>query len=84
MDKDELTIEQFAKYRLERAKQDLSDAEFSYKNRKISQAKAIREDSDYDDEDEPKAEETQNQIETARELIELVEKYLENKNKNTM
>lgn len=84
MDKDELTIEQFAKYRLERAKQDLSDAEFSYKNRKISQAKAIREDSDYDDEYEPKAEETQNQIETARELIELVEKYLENKNKNTM
>ena len=56
----------------------------SYKNRKISQAKAIREDSDYDDEYEPKAEETQNQIETARELIELVEKYLENKNKNTM
>ena len=84
MDKDELTIEQFAKYRLERAKQDLSDAEFSYKNRKISQAKAIREDSDYDDEDEPKAEETQNQIETARELIELIEKYLENKNKDTM
>ena len=138
MDKDELTIEQFAKYRLERAKQDLSDAEFSYKNnrflnannrayysifhairavlalepidfkrhkdvlayfnqyyikteifpkkisRKISQAKAIREDSDYDDEYEPKAEETQNQIETARELIELVEKYLENKNKDTM
>ncbi len=138
MDKDELTIEQFAKYRLERAKQDLSDAEFSYKNnrflnannrayysifhairavlaleqkdfkrhkdvlayfnqyyikteifpkkisRKISQAKAIREDSDYDDEYEPKAEETQNQIETARELIELVEKYLKNKNKDTM
>lgn len=53
-------------------------------SRKISQAKAIREDSDYDDEDEPKAEETQNQIETARELIELIEKYLENKNKDTM
>ena len=53
-------------------------------SRKISQAKAIREDSDYDDEDEPKEEETQNQIETARELIELIEKYLENKNKDTM
>ncbi len=49
-------------------------------SRKISQAKAIREDSDYDDEYEPKAEETQNQIETARELIDLVEKYLESKN----
>ena len=133
MDRDEFTIEKFAKYRLERAKQDLSDAEFNYKNnrflnannrayysifhairavlaleqkdfkrhkdvlayfnqhyikteifpknisRKISQAKYIREDSDYDDEYKPNAEETQNQIETARELISLVEKYLESK-----
>ncbi len=133
MDRDEFTIEKFAKYRLERAKQDLSDAEFNYKNnrflnannrayysifhairavlaleqkdfkrhkdvlayfnqhyikteifpknisRKISQAKSIREDSDYDDEYKPNAEETQNQIETARELISLVEKYLESK-----
>lgn len=31
LDKDELTIEQFAKYRLERAKQDLSDAELVIK-----------------------------------------------------
>lgn len=123
MDRDEFTIEKFAKYRLERAKQDLSDAEFNYKNnrflnannrayysifhairavlaleqkdfkrhkdvlayfnqhyikteifpknisRKISQAKSIREDSDYDDEYKPNAEETQNQIETARELL---------------
>ena len=133
MGRDEFTIEKFAKYRLERAKQDLSDAEFNYKNnrflnannrayysifhairavlaleqkdfkrhkdvlayfnqhyikteifpknisRKISQAKSIREDSDYDDEYKPNAEETQNQIETARELISLVEKYLESK-----
>ena len=128
MDRDEFTIEKFAKCRLERAKQDLSDAEFNYKNnrflnannrayysifhairavlaleqkdfkrhkdvlayfnqhyikteifpknisRKISQAKSIREDSDYDDEYKPNAEETQNKIETARELISLVEK----------
>lgn len=133
MNKDEITIEEFAKYRLERAKQDLSDAEFSYKNnrflnannrayysifhairavlalerkdfkrhkdvlayfnqyyikteifpkkisKKIGQARAIREDSDYDDEYEPKAEETQIQIETARELIDYVQKYLESK-----
>lgn len=132
MDKN-ITVSGFAKYRLERAKQDLSDAEFSYKHkrylnannrayysifhaikavlalervdfkrhkdvlayfnqhyikteifpknisRKISQAKSIREDSDYDDEYKPNAEETQNQIETARELISLVEKYLESK-----
>ena len=125
-----ITVTSFAKYRLERAKQDLSDAEFSYKNnrflnannrayyaifhsikavlaiekkdfkkhkdvlayfnqyyiktekfpkiisKKISQANKIREDSDYDDEFIPSAEETENQIETAKELIGLVEKYL--------
>ena len=129
MDRDEFTIEKFAKYRLERAKQDLSDAEFNYKNnrflnannrayysifhairavlaleqkdfkrhkdvlayfnqhyikteifpknisRKISQAKSIREDSDYDDEFIPTDQETKIQIDTARELIDLVEKY---------
>lgn len=32
MDK-EITVSGFANYRLERAKQDLSDAEFSYKNK---------------------------------------------------
>lgn len=38
--------------------------------RKISQAKAIREDSDYDEEYEPSSETTALQIETAKELIE--------------
>ena len=134
MDK-EITVSGFANYRLERAKQDLSDAEFSYKNnrflnannrayysifhairavlalekkdfkrhkdvlayfnqyyikteifpkmisKKISEASKVREDSDYDDEFEPSAEETKFQIETARELINLVEKYLESKSK---
>ena len=129
MDK-EITRSAFALYRLERAKQDLSDAEFSYQNRrylnannrayyaifhaikavlalekidfkrhkdvlayfnqhyvkteifpkiiskKISQANKIREDSDYDDEYVPTDEETAIQIETAKEVIELVEKYL--------
>ena len=46
--------------------------------RKISQAKTIREDSDYDEEYEPSSETTALQIETAKELIELVEKYLNN------
>lgn len=32
---EKLTVTGFAKYRLERAKQDLSDAQFNYKNRKI-------------------------------------------------
>ena len=134
MDK-EITVNGFANYRLERAKQDLSDAEFSYKNnrffnannrayysifhairavlalekkdfkrhkdvlayfnqhyikteifpkiisKKISQASKVREDSDYDDEFEPSAEETSMQIDTARELINLVEKYLKSKDK---
>lgn len=129
---EKLTVTGFAKYRLERAKQDLSDAEFNYKNRrylnannrayyaifhairavlatkmidfkrhkdvlayfnqhfvkteifprsisrKISQASKIREDSDYDDEFIPTDEETRAQIDTAKELIELVEKYLDN------
>lgn len=111
MDK-EMTISEFANYRLERAKQDLSDAEFNYKNnrflnannrayysifhaikavlalervdfkrhkdvlayfnqyyiktdkfpriisKKISLANKVREDSDYDDEFIPTAEET--------------------------
>lgn len=127
---EEITISGFAKYRLERAKQDLSDAEFNYKHKrylnannrayysifhaikavlalervdfkrhkdvlayfnqhyiktekfpkmiskKISQASKVREDSDYDDEFIPTDEETKIQIDTARELIELVDKYL--------
>ena len=44
--------------------------------KKIAQAKKIREDNDYDGEYEPSADKTQTQIETAKELIELVEKYL--------
>ena len=130
---DKFTVNGFAKYRLERAKEDLSDAEFAYKHnrlynannrayysifhaikavlalervdfkrhkdvlsyfnqhyikteifprmisKKISQASKIREDSDYDDEFLASAEETQNQIETARELIKLVEEYLHSK-----
>lgn len=132
---EEITINSFARYRLERAKQDLSDAEFNYENKrylnannrayyaifhaikavlalervdfkrykdvlayfnqhyiktekfpkliskKISQASKVREDSDYDDEFIPTDNETKNQIDTARELIELVDRYLEQLNK---
>ena len=127
---EKMTVSGFARYRLERAKQDLSDAEFSYKNnrflnannrayysifhaikavlaldrvdfkrhkdvlayfnqyyvktekfpkiisKKISLASKVREDSDYDDEFIPTDQETKIQIDTARELIDLVEKYL--------
>lgn len=132
---EEITISSLANYRLERAKQDLSDAEYSYQgrryliannrayyavfhairavlaleridfkrhkdvlayfnqhyikteifprtiSRKISEAGKIREHSDYDDEFVPTDEETRKQIETAKELIELVEKYLDENNK---
>ena len=44
--------------------------------KKISQASSIREDSDYDDEFIAKEDKTKEQIETAKELIELVEKYI--------
>ena len=44
---------------------------------KIAQAKTIREDCDYDDEYEPSSEKTMQQIETASELIEMVEKFLQ-------
>ncbi len=47
--------------------------------RKISQAQRIREDSDYDDEYVPSYEKTEQQIETAHELIDLVEKYINSK-----
>lgn len=47
--------------------------------RKIVDACKTREDSDYDDEFVVKPEETQNQIETAEELIKLVEKYINEK-----
>ena len=44
--------------------------------KKIVLASKVREDSDYDEEYEPSSEATNMQIETAKELIELVEKYL--------
>lgn len=47
--------------------------------RKISAASRIREDSDYDDEFIVKPEDTLAQIETAQEIIELTEKYINNK-----
>ena len=51
--------------------------------RKISQAQRVREDSDYDDDYEPSLEKTEQQIDTAQELIDLVEKYIgEYYNKN--
>ncbi len=43
---------------------------------KIVQAQIIREDSDYDDEYQPTYEKTEQQINTARELIKLVEEYI--------
>lgn len=130
---EEISSLNFAKYRLERAKEDLEAAELLYSknsflgannrahyaifhairavlalervdfkrhkdvigyfnhhyvkteifpkiiSKKISQASKVREDSDYDDEYIPNAERTVIQIETAKEIIELVEKYLETK-----
>jgi len=47
-------------------------------SKKIALASKIREDSDYDDEFLASSEDTFNQIETAKYLIELVEEYLNN------
>lgn len=47
--------------------------------RRIILASKTREDSDYDEEYEPNPDTTFLQIKTAKELIELVEKYLKNK-----
>lgn len=44
--------------------------------RRIIMASKVREDSDYDEKYEPSLEATVLQIDTAKELIELVEKYL--------
>ena len=44
--------------------------------RKISQAQKIRDDSDYDDNYEPSFEKTSQQIQTAEEVISLVEEYI--------
>ena len=122
---------ELAKYRLERAKQDLKDAELLYKNksllaannrayysifhaiqailsleridfkrhkdvigyfnknyisteifpkrlgRRIGQEFQIREDSDYDYKFIPQIEQTEYQVETAKELIALVEEYID-------
>ena len=48
-----------------------------YIGHKIAEASTIREDSDYDDEFVVKPETTLEQIETAKELVTLVEKYIE-------
>lgn len=47
--------------------------------RRIVQARKVREDSDYDDKYIPNHEKTQEQIDTAREIIDLVEKYINEK-----
>ena len=47
--------------------------------KRIIQANRMREDSDYDDEFVLKVEATEAQLKTAEELIDLVEKYIENK-----
>lgn len=47
--------------------------------KRIAQANRIREDSDYDDEFVAKPEATEAQIETAEELIKLVNEYVKNK-----
>lgn len=81
----------FAKYRLERVDFKRHKDVLAYFNqhylkteifpkmigRKISQARKVREDSDYDDEYIPTDEETKMQIDTAKELIEFVQEYLE-------
>ena len=56
-----------ANYRLERAIQDLSDAEYSYKDRRylVANNRAY------------------NQIDTAKELIQLVEQYIKNYKENS-
>ena len=46
--------------------------------KKISQAQRIREDCDYDDDYEPSFEKTEQQINTAKELVILVENYINN------
>lgn len=47
--------------------------------KKISEASRIREDSDYDDEFVVRPEDTLSQIETAKEIIELTENYINTK-----
>ena len=47
--------------------------------RKNAQAQRVREDSDYDEEYSPSYEKTEQQIKTAKELINLVKEYIESK-----
>lgn len=47
--------------------------------RRIADASKIREDSDYDDQFVVEQQKTLQQIETAKEMVELVEKYIESK-----
>ena len=47
---------------------------------KIAEATTLREDSDYDDEFIVKSDDTEKQIETAKELVKLVEEYIYAKN----
>lgn len=50
--------------------------------KKIAQAQKRREDSDYDDEYKLSYEQTENQINTAKEIIKLVEEYVNKNGKN--
>ena len=50
--------------------------------RKISQATQIREDSDYDDKFEPDDDKTKVQMNTAKEVVDLIEKYINEKLEN--
>ena len=130
---DEVNIYSFAKYRLERAKEDLSDAQYSYKDRrylsannrayyavframlaclalefkayrqhaqvignfnkdfvhsgdfpkeisrKISRVQEVRHASDYDDFYIVSVDDAKEQVETAKEVVEMVDKYLQEK-----
>ncbi len=49
-----------------------------YLGRKISDASSLREDSDYEDEFSVSQEDTEEQLELAKELVKLVEEYLNN------
>lgn len=50
---------------------------------KIAQAQSIREDSDYDDEYSPSKEKTEEQINTAQELINMVSNFVKEKSDNS-
>ena len=71
---------EFALYRLERAKEEIFPRQIG---RKIVLASKVREDSDYDEEYKPNPEITLSQIQTAKELIQLVEVYLKTNRKKS-